>query len=213
MVFFFLAVLLVSCGGDETVNGNQSDASDDTLTVKSGYEILQIASPDSVVVWINTQMTQEEFDAIQLQSGWFKNQPREGDPDSGSFARSPNAAADGVFTDEEHFGHVWRHNATVVDMNVDLPDDDNLFGGTLVAKFHDITFDSGRTLNVLVSPQGERYVRVSRDAGRTSNDPTIPSLWQLTQYVTPQQLDIRLPNPTLNIRADNEDSFQGPVTY
>jgi hypothetical protein len=79
-----------------------------------GFEILQILSPDEIIVWANADLTREEFDAIELPPGWFKNQPREVDPVGGSFARSPDASADGEFTEQEHFGHVWLHNATVV---------------------------------------------------------------------------------------------------
>jgi hypothetical protein len=175
-----------------------------------GYEILQIVSPSEIVVWLGRDLTQEEFDDIELPSDWFKNQPREVDPDEGVFARSPDAAADGQFTDEEHFGHLWRHNATIVEANVPL-DDDELLRQNTIAKFHQIRFDAGRTLVVLVSPDGKQFVRVSRDAGRTSDEPTIPDSWELVEYTTPDELTIQLPNPTLNIRADNEDSFQGPI--
>jgi hypothetical protein len=44
-----------------------------------------------------------------------------------------------------------------------------------------------------------------------SDTPTIPSDWQLTKEVITEELKIQLPNPTINIRADNEDSFQGPI--
>ena len=40
-------------------------------------------------------VSEEEFEAIDLPAGWFKNQPRESDPDGGFFARTPGAAADG----------------------------------------------------------------------------------------------------------------------
>lgn len=203
-----ICAALAGCGdgGDGTADSNtDADRSEDV-----GYEILQIVSPNEIIVWLGTGLTQEEFDAIELPGDWFKNQPREGDPDGGVFARSPDASADGQFTDEEHFGHVWRHNATIVEANVPL-DDDALLRQNTIAKFHEIRFDAGRTLFVLVSPGGEQFVRVSRDAGRTSDEPTIPDGWDLLEYTRPDELTIQLPNPTLNIRADNEDSFQGPV--
>jgi hypothetical protein len=175
-----------------------------------GFEILQILSPNEIIVWVNAELTQEEFDAIELPPGWFKNQPREVDMDGGSFARSPDASADGEFTEQEHFGHLWLHNATVIEANTPL-DDQGLLRLNRVAKFHQITFNAGRTLWILVSPEGERFVRVSRDAGRTSEQPTIPDGWQLLEHETQEELTIELPNPTLNVRANNEDSFQGPV--
>lgn len=53
-----------------------------------------------------------------------------------------------------------------------------------------------------------------RDMNVKNNDtdaPTLPSGWTLLDYVTPEELTIQLPNPTINIRTDNEDSFQGPI--
>ena len=178
---------------------------------KVGFEILQIVSPEEIVVWLGLDITLEAFNALELPQGWIKNQPREGDADMGAFARSPNASAEGEFTEAEHFGYSWRHNATIVDLDVELPDGEGLLAGRLISKFHEIGFNAGKTLNFLISPEGERYVRVSRDADRTSNLPTIPSSWSLVEEVITEDLILQLPNPTLNIRTDNEDSFQGPI--
>ena len=177
---------------------------------KHGYEILQVLSPDEIVVWINNGLTPADFEAIELPSGWFKNQPREGDPDGGWFHRSPNASADGEFHEEEHFGHVWMHNATIIEANTAL-DPDGLLRANRIAKHHTVTFDAGRTLYVLVSPDNVPYLRITRDANRTSDDPTLPGGWRIVEHVIDEALELELPNPTVNIRCDNEDSFQGPV--
>ncbi len=175
-----------------------------------GYEILEIRSRNEIIAWANMTLTQAEFDAIELPRGWFKNQPREIDTDGGSFARSPNASADNEFTDEDHFGYNWRHVATITEANIPL-DRQRLLRGNLITKFHEITFNAGRTLSIIVSPDGDSYVRVTRDAGRTNEDPTLPESWQQLEYATPDDLVLQLPNPTLNIRTDNQDSFQGPL--
>lgn len=180
---------------------------DDT---RLGFEILQVVAPDEIRVWLNTDLTQAQFDAITLPQGWRKNQPREGDPDGASFARSPDATEDGPLTVAEHFGHPWEHNATIIEANTPL-DDVGLLRLNRIAKFHEIRFDGGRTLKVLVSPEGTAYVRVSRDAGRTSDMPTLPEGWQIVDYTTTSEWVLQLPNPTDNIRTDNEDSFQGPI--
>jgi hypothetical protein len=223
-----LCVAVASCSdngasttdsGVDAATGDDAAASDSSVDGKTdgeaskgkvGFEILQIVSPNEIIVWLGRDLTLEQFSAIELPQGWFKNQPRETDPDGGSFARSPNASADGEFTDEEHFGHSWRHNATVIESNKPL-DDQGLLRLNRIAKFHTVTFFAGRTLKVLISPDGDKYVRISRDAGRTSEEPTLPAGWELVDYTTPEELDIELPNPTDNIRGDNEDSFQGPV--
>ena len=195
-----LGLALAGCSDD----GGEEDEP------RVGYEIMQIKSLDEIIVWVSREITQAEFDSIELPQDWFKNQPRESDPDGGFFARTPGAAADGDFTYEEHFGHEWMHNATIIEANVPL-DEDGLLRRNMIAKHHTVTFNAGRTLKVLVSPLGERYVRITRDAGRASDTPTLPQSWTLLDYVTPEALDIELPNPTVNIRCDNEDSFQGPV--
>jgi hypothetical protein len=188
-----------------------ADTDEDASAPRVGFEILQIVGPSEIVVWLGLDLTLEDFNALAVPQGWFKNQPRESEPDGASFARSPDATVDGEFTDAEHFGHMWRHNATVIEANTPL-DDEGLLRLNRIAKLHEVRFNAGRTLFVLVSPEGERFVRISRDAGRTSEVPTLPSDWQLVEHVIAEELVFDLPNPTLNIRCDNEDSFQGPVT-
>jgi hypothetical protein len=43
------------------------------------------------------------------------------------------------------------------------------------------------------------------------DEPTIPNLWRLQDYTTPEKLVIELFGETLVIRTDNQDSFQGPL--
>ena len=192
--------------GEDTQNPDNED-----LEIKANYEIHQILSANEIITWASSELTQAEFDAIDLPQGWFKNQPREGDTDFGSFARSPNALTDGDLAEEEHFGHTWKHVATIVETGIEM-DEEGLLSANKIAKFHTVGFNAGKTLNVLISPEGDRYVRITRDAGRTSDTPTIPDTWQLVEEILSEDLIIPLPNPTLNIRADNEDSFQGPLS-
>ena len=200
-----------SNGDDPDEDGGEDDDEEEGVE-RVGFEILQVVSQDEVIVWINdAAMTIEEFEAIDLDSGWLKNQPREGEPDGASFAMSPDATEEGDFTVAEHYGHPWLHNATVVAINQPV-DEGGLLTANLVAKHHTVTWNAGRTLYVLTAPDGEHFVRVSRDAGRTSDDPTLPSDWTLSEVVTAAELTFALPNPTTNLRCDNEDSFQGPVS-
>jgi hypothetical protein len=178
-----------------------------------GFEIIQIISPNEIITWKNvSDMTVEEFDAIELPQGWLKNQPREGEADAGSFARSPGELIDGALIKAEHFGYEWEHVATITEVNAAL-DDQGLLRANTISKYHEITYNAWRLVNILVSPEGDRYIRVTRDQGRTTNMPTIPSGWELNREVLTEDLTIQLPNPTINIRTDNEDSFQGPITF
>jgi hypothetical protein len=175
-----------------------------------GFEILEIQSPNSIRAWISSDITREEFDALELPEGWLKNQPRTGDPDASRFYRSPGAAVDGEFLDEELFGFNWRHSATVTETNIPL-DEQGLLIGSTVSKFHEVTFNAGRAIIVLFSPHGEPYFRIGRDADRVSDEPSVPDSWRLVEYTTPEQLVIQLFGENLVIRTDNQDSFQGPV--
>lgn len=204
--FLILIVLIAASGCKNGVDNNTE------TEPKVGFEILQIVSPAEIIVWKNrSKMTVEEFKAIELpQQGWMKNQAREGDADSGVFARSPNAAADGEFSDTILFDYEWRHVATVTEIGIKL-DDQGVLSGNRITKFHTLYFYKGTTLNILESPEGIQYVRVSRDFERISDMPTIPDTWKLFEQVITEDQTIPLPNPILNIRADNEDSFQGPI--
>jgi hypothetical protein len=199
MAFLSFAGLTMACAQDDP-------AEQPAL----GFEILQIVSLGEINVWVNSEMSEQEFDAIDLPFGWFKNQPRESDPDGGRFLRSPDAAVDGPLTEQVFFGYSWRHNATVVETGI-MMDQQGLLEATRVAKYHELTYNAGSTVHILVSPEAECYLRVSRDFNRASEVPTLPSSWQIVAEELPDALVLQLPNPTLNIRADNEDSFQGPV--
>jgi haloalkane dehalogenase len=179
-------------------------------SVRVGFEILEIQSPNSIRAWISSDISREEFDALQLPQGWIKNQPREGEPDSSLFYRSPDAVVDGEILRDSFFGFNWWHSATVTQANITL-DEQGLLKGSTVKKFHEVTFNAGSTITVLLSPDDESYIRITRDANRVSDVPSIPDLWRLIEYKTSEKVVLRLPDNTTVIRTDNEDSFQGPV--
>jgi haloalkane dehalogenase len=176
-----------------------------------GFELLEAKSANELVVWVSRDITEAEFDAIELPEGWFRNQPRESDPDAAQFLRSPDSIEDGPLLEAEHFGHTWQQNATVIETGIQM-DEDGLLEGNRISKYHELTYNAGEPVYLLLSPEGDYYIRVSRDANRTQENPTIPDSWALIEHVPSMDLIFMLPNPTLNIRADNEDSFQGPLS-
>ncbi len=174
-----------------------------------GFEILQFKSRNEIVAWASKDITEEQFDALRLPAGWSRNQPREVDPNRGEFLSSPGKD-EGRYTREEHFGHEWLHVATVTEPGVRL-DREGRLRGSRVQKNHRVSFDAGSTLSLLVSPEGEEFVRISRDLNRTRDVPTLPRDWNLIEHRIAKPLEVALPEETLVIRADNQDSFQGPV--
>jgi hypothetical protein len=205
--------LFIGCEDDDT-NIIVDDIEPEVERV--GFELIEIVSLEEILVWMNNEpLTQEEFDSIKISANWSKNQPREGDPDGSTFFRSPDASRDGEFTIAEHFGYQWLFNAQIVEQNVPLSDnEDGLLNGRYIAKYHRIQFNAGKTIFVLISPDGEEYVRISRDLNRMTDTPIIPDTWQIEEREVNENLTIDLPNPTLNIRAENnQDSFQGPIVF
>ena len=179
------------------------------------FEVLEIQSlsPTSIITWLSIEPTPEEFEAIELEPGWFKNQPREAEEcgaDDSRFIKSPDSTEDGDIRTEEIYGFDWFHSATITQRNVPL-DDEGLLTGFLVRKFHELTFNAGSCLVLLISPEGDVYFRIGRDATRVSDEPSIPNLWRLEEYTTPTKLVIELFDENVVIRTDNQDSFQGPV--
>jgi len=186
----------------------QGDSQNNSSVV---YEIFQVVSETEIIVWANTDnMSQDEFDALELPSDWSKNQPRETLWDGGEFASSPGQEA-GVFVNEELFGFQWQHVATVGERGYPM-DPDSILVGSDVFKNHTVFYNQGSTIRLVISPAGETYVFGTRDFNRTTDVPTLPEGWQEAEFIAEADIQIQLPNPTVNIRADNQDSFQGPVT-
>jgi hypothetical protein len=193
----------LDAAGDETAAGDE----------RVGFELLERMDDGTLRAWVSAEpMTLEQFDAIELPPGWIKNQPRESSVHGGAFDASPGADE---IVYEEYFGFRWFHSATVVEVGVSV-DDEGLLAGSLVEKVHEISYEPGSTVIALVSPDGETYVRIGRDAGRATDDPTLPTGWEIVEIDVPDDPwnppTTMLPTPTLVIRTDNEDSFQGPVS-
>jgi hypothetical protein len=219
-LLFLVSILFInSCSKEDditTIEEDETVTTEDEPTARIGFELVQIISADTILVWINeSNLTQEQFDSIQIGSSWMKNEPREGMPNFARFLRSPDADQEGDFTTAEHFGYQWLFNAQIVENNVYLPGDSlGMLTGRYIAKYHEVTFDAGRTLSILISPNGEEYVLISRDANRATDIPEIPATWRIEERVITNELTFELPNPTLNIRAENnQDSWQGPVVF
>lgn len=208
-----MIIVILSCDKDNEDNNNTNEEPVNE-EIRVGFELVELVSDESILVWTNSDtLTQEQFDAIELTESWTKNEPREGIPNSAKFLRSPDASQEGVFTTAEHFGYDWYFNAQVLDNDVHLPDnEEGLLTGRSIAKYHEVKFNAGSTLSILISPNGEEYILISRDVNRLTDVPIIPDNWQLDERVINEDLILVLPNPTLNIRAENnQDSWQGPV--
>ncbi len=197
---------------EEPCQDPHEPASADDNEVPLGFEIIEVQSEDASLAWVSPFITFSEFESIELPDNWLKNQPRESPvcgADRSSFLKSPDAEEDEIVFGE-HFGFRWFHAATVKEQNVPL-DEAGLLRGFVVKKFHELNYDVGSCMILLVAPDGEVYFRMGRDATRTCNTPTLPSGWQLVDYTVEEPLTIQLFGDSTVIRTDNQDSFQGPV--
>jgi hypothetical protein len=92
-------------------------------------------------------------------------------------------------------------------------DTQGLLVGSTVLKDHVVQFDSGRTVVLLVSPKGEVFLRITRDANRTREVPKLPDNWRLIEDKLARDVEFKLIGESFVIRTDNQDSFQGPVDF
>jgi hypothetical protein len=185
-----------------------------SVAVNPGHEVFDTSGfPGLLIGWGTTELTPDEYDALPLDSGWMRNQSRGGGGAGqfGRFLRSPGAAADGEFTQQEMWGVSWLHQVNVFPLTNDTLDPQGLLRAVTVEKYHELGWCAGSSVAILTSPEGDRYIRVSRDAERTSDTPTIPDDWTLESFFLEDTLAVRLLEQTTVIRTDNEDSFQGPL--
>lgn len=82
---------------------------------------------------------------------------------------------------------------------------------TRLEKYHQLTYASGATVYILENPDGEQYIRVSRDLDRNSDTFPLPEGWTLTEHVLSEDLKLELSGTVSVLRTKNEDSFQGPI--
>ncbi|MEL7500762.1 MAG: alpha/beta fold hydrolase [Planctomycetota bacterium] len=190
----------------------QENSVKESSVKKVGFEILQIKSLTEVVAWASKDISRKEFDALKLPLGWIKNQPRELEFDSAKFLNSPGMNR-GEIRRAEHFGHQWLHVATVQLMDLKMLDSKGKLRGSTVVKDHWVTFDKGSLVVFLVSPDGKLFPRITRDANRTQEQPVVPEGWHLVEHKLDRRVEFRLTDKTTVIRADNQDSFQGPVEF
>ena len=165
-------------------------------------------------VWGWNDMTQAQFDAITLRPTWLfwvKNSPRE-ILARGFFVKSPECANDGEYTWKRMYGWNWLAVTNFVSLNQPV-DDEGLLLRSVMWKYQTFTFAPGGHSAQITSPEGKKYVMVTRDGSRTTDASTLPSGWTMSPtYTLNRELKIELlGKETENFRTTNGDSFQGPL--
>lgn len=175
------------------------------------HELLDLQNQQT---WGTQDISEEDWEALDLPitwSLWIKNTPREL-MSRGFFTRSPGCPEDGQFLWKNMYGVDWLNVADFKEMNTPV-DEDGLMTRTIMNKFHELTYDPGAPVWYITSPEGKRYLIVTRDYDRTTDTPTLPAGWSISEEMTltkPLILPL-MGDKTENYRVSNGDSFQGPL--
>ena len=173
-----------------------------------GYELLNLADGN---VWGTRNWTPEEYAAFSLPVSWTfwrKNDPRIALADRGQFLKSPGCE-DGQYSYMQAFD---REFLQVVQLQEFPTNNQGLIRKIDLEKYHVLHYSEGRTVSILQSPIGERFIGVSRSLKRSADAPRLPEGWTLTEHLLTAELQVDLLGNVSVLRLDNEDSYQGPLS-
>ncbi|NEQ49782.1 MAG: hypothetical protein F6K11_06555 [Leptolyngbya sp. SIO3F4] len=173
-----------------------------------GYELLNLADGD---VWATRDWSPEEYTAFSLPgswSFWHKNDPRIVLADQGRFLQSPGCE-NGQYSYMQAFD---REFLQVVQLKKFPTDDQDLIRQVDLEKYHVLQYSAGRTISILQSPTGQRFIGVSRSLDRSAEKPMLPEGWTLTEHLLTTELQVDLLGRVSVLRLDNKDSYQGPLS-
>ena len=177
-----------------------------------GYELIDQLYKE---VWGNRVMSREDWDAITLPPTWMfwiKNAPREVVA-TGEFLRTPTCPENDQWSYSEFFGHEFMNLTNFKSLNQPL-NEEGTWTESVMWKYHQLTYAVGSTVWYLTDPDGVRYLIISRDPNRTSENPVMLPGWSMSpRYTLTQELVYDLFGDDIsNIRGDNGDSFQSCPT-
>ena len=201
-----LGVIAVGADGREACVARAPDTAGQDV----GYELIDILRREA---WVTTDWTVDayaEFSPRIAAPNWLKNDPRQGYAARAIVLRSPGCGADGEFTYQTKFGRTFFHIAELTSLR-----GGGLTNGALteasVTKHHRLEFDFGQTVSFLVSPSGERFVRVNRPIDASHGEQDLPDGWFLeeTSLRNPWRAD--LIGGVRVLRLGDGTSYQGPI--
>lgn len=175
-----------------------------------GYEFIDILRREA---WVTTDWTVDayaDFSPGITALNWLKNDPRQGYAARAIVLRSPGCTADGEFTYQTMFGRTFFHIADLTSLR-----GGGLTNGALteasVAKHHRLEFEAGQSVSFLVSPSGERFVRVNQPIDASQGEQGLPEGWVLqdVNLRTPWRAD--LIGEVHVLRLGDGTSYQGPI--
>ena len=168
-----------------------------------GYELFDL---ENKIVWLTSEFTDEEFQALELPPGWIKNDSaRVPHFDKGRFVKSPGS--DDKLTTRSMYGHNFLHVCNMLE----LPHNADKYGlikSATVEKYHEVTYTRGKNIRVLTGPQGNQYMYINSEGERGKEIPKLPDGWILEEGTLEEDLTVDLSGKVEVLRLSNNDSYQ-----
>lgn len=181
-----------------------------TNTEGIGYELIDVLRR---AAWVTTDWTPKAYTAFTpglTSLNWVKNDPRAGYAAQVSVLRSPGCKTDGAFTYQSRFGRTFFHMADITSMGRRYGPRGEILEVS-VTKHHRLHFDSGQSVSILVSEQGQQFVRVNRSVLAPKDAPDIPDGWSLLDVTLDRPWQVDLFDKVRVLRLNDGTSYQGPV--
>ncbi|MCF8131330.1 MAG: hypothetical protein K9N10_22705 [Deltaproteobacteria bacterium] len=176
----------------------------------AGYELINLVGRD---VWATRDWTPEAYEKFSFPVSWIfwrKNDPRIALADRGRLLKSPGCE-DGHYNYMRAFGREFVQVVRLISIYNRI-DELDLIRKTELEKYHALHYGAGRTVSILQSPDGERFIGVSKSLERSSDSPTLPKGWTITEHLLKEEIQVELLGKISVLRMSNEDSYQGPIS-
>jgi len=170
----------------------------------------ELLDPTTHDVWLAPEpMGAAELAALAVDPPLVKAGVGSGAMDRAGFLRSPGEAVDGRLRERTIGGRRWQLVARP-----------ELAGGPrregparilLVHKHHVLEYDAGREIELLVLPDGARFVQTTVPVGERASR-RLPDGWRVERLRLRRTWTVPLPCPTTTIWFAGHESFQGPLS-
>jgi hypothetical protein len=171
----------------------------------------EILDPSTRNVWQSLEpMTREEYKAHAIDDGWIRAGIGAGVMDEHWFDRSPGSNGDGAMDVRQIGGRRFGLCARPLS-GPELPTGPDGPRKLLIDKFHGLRFAEGRSIQIMVLPDGSEFVHVV-EGGAQKSPLALPVDWTIRTVELESDWILRLPAPTTVFFFPNGDSYQGPVT-
>ena len=170
---------------------------------------MEIMNTTTREVWIAQSIsTRAEYDALELEPPFTKVGIGRGAMDEAYFRAPPGPDGAGPLETREFGRILFSLNARAGDFSFPAGP-----GGpiqAIIEKHHTVTFYGGRTVHILVHPDGSRYVQATETTG-DGGDFQLPEGWKITSITLRRAWKIDVPYPATIFIMPDRRIFHGPL--